>query len=148
MTMERLLILEDDKNFGELLTIALEGSGYDVTLCSTVEDAGAAIATKTFDLVIADIFIKKDGKLQPDGGIRLIGQLRADQMRSEVPARLSSLPIIAITGAVLKDDPKYFLRVAQQVGADMILAKPFDHKKLLQAIDDLLHASKAQKLDS
>jgi two-component system response regulator PilR (NtrC family) len=53
--MEKILIVEDEKNMNEVLKILLEGEGYDVTSAFDGYEGSEIIKKDIFDLVITDI---------------------------------------------------------------------------------------------
>ena len=65
-----ILLVDDDADSLDLMTGALAASGYEAETAASVADALAAIATRTFDLVVADV------QMPAAGGFELLGQLR------------------------------------------------------------------------
>ncbi|PJE30367.1 Signal transduction histidine kinase [Pseudooceanicola antarcticus] len=57
LTGARLLIVEDDPLFGEVLTQALRALGAEVNLATSAEPAQAAVAARPPDLLITDIVL-------------------------------------------------------------------------------------------
>lgn len=136
--MARILLLEDDLDFGKLVQTGLEGVGYEVVLCEGATAALKLLEEEDFDLLIADLFIKVDGKMVADGGILLIGRIRAATFSDGVLARHGNMPIVAISGGVHFPLQDSILKIAQSVGATKALAKPFDQDELLRTIEPLL----------
>ena len=136
--MSRILVLEDDQEFGALLKIGLEGAGYEIVLCTSASAALVLLEEQEFDLLIADLFIKANGRMVSDGGILLIGRIRAATYSQSPLARHSKMPIIAISGGIHYPQQDSLLRIAQSVGATVSLAKPFDQVELLLLIEPLL----------
>lgn len=135
--MTRILFLEDDEEFGKLVFGALKDLGYDVTLCKDATAAQLALKDGTFDLLIADLFIKVGGEIVSDGGILLIGRIRGARASSPL-ARHRDIPILAISGGAKYPKQTSILQVALSVGASSTLAKPFDQDALLEEISSLL----------
>jgi DNA-binding response OmpR family regulator len=50
----RILIVEDDRDTGELLKVALSGNGYDATLAGGADEAVALLRAEPFDLLVTD----------------------------------------------------------------------------------------------
>lgn len=136
--MPRILLLEDDLEFGGLVKSGLEGVGYEVVLSENATAAIELLEEEDFDLLIADLFIKVDGKMVSDGGILLIGRIRAAMFSDNVLARHGQMPILAISGGVHFPLQDSILKIAQSVGATDSLAKPFDQDELLRKIEQLL----------
>lgn len=138
--MSRILLLEDDKEFGALVTGALVDLGYEVTLCKDATAAQLALKDEQFDLLIADLFIKVGGEIVSDGGILLIGRIRGARASSPL-ARHRNMPILAISGGAKYPKQTSILQVALSVGASSTLAKPFDQDALVDEIARLLSPS-------
>ncbi|MEO3473231.1 response regulator transcription factor [Roseomonas sp. CAU 1739] len=66
----RLLLVEDNRRLGELLSEGLGRAGWTVDIVETFEDAAAACRSSRFDAILLDRGL-------PDGeGLDLLGQLR------------------------------------------------------------------------
>lgn len=52
----RILCVDDDPRINELNEIVLKRAGYDVEIAAAPEDALELFKTKTFDLVVTDLF--------------------------------------------------------------------------------------------
>lgn len=113
-----VLIVEDDIGVAGLLCRMVRHirPGVRVTECHTAGAALVALADTTIDTVDT---VLTDLHLPDSDGFLFIGQLR----RQGVTAR-----IILITGATV--DPSY----AQQVGANVVLAKPLTLEQLRRAL--------------
>lgn len=108
----RLLIVEDDHQLGPWLRNVLSRDLGNADLVVTLEEAQAAIAVETFDLVVVD-------RRLPDGdGIELLPELR----------RLNPKPGILMLTAL--DNP-HEIAQALDAGADDYLGKPFESIELL-----------------
>lgn len=121
--MARILIMDDDDQFREMLKMMLETEGYN-----DIEDAESGyvgmklIRKSPFDLVITDI-------VMPDKeGIETI---------MEIKKYFPAIKIIAISGGG-KIGPDGYLMLAGQLGADKTLAKPFMQSELIRAVRELL----------
>jgi len=88
-TKGKILLVEDDKNFGDVLCSYLEMNDYDVILEMDGEAGLNRFQKDTFDLCIFDVMMpKKDG-------ITLAKEVREmDQ----------SVPIVFLTAKTMKDD--------------------------------------------
>ncbi|NCO69667.1 MAG: response regulator, partial [Acidobacteria bacterium] len=61
-----VLVIDDEANLREVLRIVLEGEGLHVVEADSIAAATSLIETRTFDLVLCDIFL-------PDGnGLDLV----------------------------------------------------------------------------
>lgn len=128
--MRKILVLEDDIEFAEQLIVGLEEDGYDAVLFTTASEALTYLETNQVDLILADIFIRRNDRLIADGGIHLIAQLKQFQK--------VNIPIIAISGAFAGRQSDRIVGSAKAVGANATLAKPFAHEDLLKLLSNFL----------
>lgn len=69
----RLLLVEDNRRLGELLSEGLGRAGWDVDIVETLEDAAAACRASRFDAILLDRGL-------PDGdGLDLLGEMRGGE---------------------------------------------------------------------
>lgn len=118
----KILLVEDDKNFGDVLRSYLEMNDYDVTLEEDGEAGLARFQQDNFDLCIFDVMMpKKDG-------ITLAQEVREEDQH---------VPIVFLTAKTMKEDViKGF-----QAGADDYIPKPFAPEELLYRIQAILKRS-------
>jgi two-component system, OmpR family, response regulator len=108
----KILLVEDDQNFGDVLRSYLEMHDYEVNLAVDGELGLEAFKKGTYDLVITDVMMpKKDG-------FTLAKDIR--QTNTEVP-------IIFLTAKTLKED----VLEGFKLGADDYITKPFNSEELL-----------------
>jgi DNA-binding response OmpR family regulator len=55
--MEKILVIDDDKAFRNVLQHKLEHEGFSVTSAETVDEANNLIAENTYDLISVDLII-------------------------------------------------------------------------------------------
>jgi two-component system, OmpR family, response regulator len=121
-TKGKILLVEDDKNFGDVLCSYLEMNDYDVIL-ETDGQAGLTRFNKdTFDLCIFDVMMPKKDGITLAKDIREIDQ---------------STPIVFLTAKTMKDD----IIKGFQAGADDYIPKPFAPEELLYRIQAILKRS-------
>ncbi len=119
MANKKILLVEDDPNFGTVLKDYLALNDYDVTHAKDGLDGLISFKNDDFDICILDVMMpKKDGfTLAKD-----IRSINAD------------IPIIFLTAKTMKED----VLKGYQVGADDYLNKPFDSEVLLYKIKAIL----------
>lgn len=119
----RILLVEDDTNFREVLHSYLELHGYDVTVAVDGEAGVLAFRPDVFDLCILDVMMpKKDG-------------FTAAQ---EIRERDAKVPIMFVTARTMKEDViKGF-----KLGADEYITKPFDSTEFIYRVQALLKRSR------
>lgn len=120
---EKILLVEDDRNFGDVLKSYLEMNDYDVTLATDGEQGLTAFKNGEYDLCIFDVMMpKKDGFT----------------LAKEVRERDKSTPIIFLTARNLKEDVLEGFRI----GADDYISKPFNSEELLYRVMAILKRAK------
>jgi DNA-binding response OmpR family regulator len=122
--MKRILVIDDDHAVRLTTQIILEDEGFEV-ICAVDGEEGARMFDRAAPkLVITDV------SMPNKEGIETTMQIRS---------RDSSTPIIAISGGgrLHNDD---VLKMAHRLGANEILAKPFDPRELAAIVRRLLFA--------
>ena len=116
---KKILIVEDDYNFGSILRDYLTLNSYKVVLATNVKDGYNKCFSDDFDLCILDVMMPyKDGFT----------------LAKEIREKKEDLPIVFLTAKTLKED---VLR-GFKIGADDYLTKPFDSEVLLAKIKAIL----------
>ena len=114
-TDEAILVIEDDKNIAELLTLHLSDIGYDVTIVSSGEKGLEEALTGTYSLIILDLML-------PDlDGFEVCRQIREKE---------HSLPILILTAKSEEVDKVMGL----ELGADDYITKPFSIRELIARV--------------
>lgn len=123
--MARILIVDDDELFRDMLHDMVIGEGHEVECATNGQEALNLVGDTAVDLVITDILMpEKDG-------IELI---------MELGARPESPPIIAVSGGRRAISREFNLDSARLMGVRATLAKPFTREQLRTAINDALSA--------
>jgi len=111
----KILIVEDDKNMGFLLSKNLKMAGYDLVLSQNGEDGFRQFQKNKFNLCILDIM------LPGMNGIALAKQIRKTDQH---------IPVIFLTSRSLDEDKIEGFKV----GCDDYITKPFSIEELLWRI--------------
>lgn len=117
--MQKILLVEDEANFGMVLRDYLEMHAYQVTLARHGEEGLAAFHREPFALCILDVMMP-----------RMDGFTLAQRIR-EVN---SDIPIIFLTARGMPED----VRAGFRMGGDDYITKPFDSEELLLRIQAIL----------
>jgi len=119
MGSKKILLVEDDPNFGTVLKDYLALNDYNVTHAKDGIEGLIMFKNNDFDLCILDVMMpRKDGF----------------SLAQDIRSSNKEIPIIFLTAKTLKED---VLR-GYQVGADDYLNKPFDSEVLLFKIKAIL----------
>jgi len=118
---KKIFVAEDDSAILDVMQIILEDAGYDLLVTGEGEKIEEKIATYKPDLILLDIAMG-----QAHGG-RITKRLKSTSSTKQTP-------IIIISAN--RDTAK----IAQEVGANGFLAKPFDMDELLTIVKKYIHA--------
>ncbi len=118
----KLLLVEDDRNFGDVLRSYLEAHDYDVTLATDGVAGLEAYRRGKWDLCIFDVMMPRLS------GFELAKKIREDDTQT---------PIIFLTAKAMKDD----VLNGFELGADDYITKPFNSEELLARINVILRRS-------
>ncbi len=117
---KRVLIVDDDTTFREMLTDSLIHAGFNPSAVSSGEEALESIKEETFDAVVTDIH------MPAMDGITLARRIRD---------RLSDIPIVIMTAYSSRS------KAEQDTGpipTEHFLVKPFDINQLIELINELV----------
>ena len=115
----KILLVEDDPNFGSILKSYLELADYEVLLKTDGKQGLAAYKTYSFDLCILDI---------------MMPEMDGFTLAKEIRKLNNKIPLIFLTAKTLKEDVLEGFRI----GADDYLTKPFDSEVLMYKIAAIL----------
>ena len=119
MEKNKILLVEDDPNFGTVLKDYLSLNDYNVTLAKDGLEGLIMFKNDDYDLCILDVMMpRKDGF----------------SLAKDIRATNSEVPIIFLTAKTMKED----VLKGYQAGADDYLNKPFDSEVLLYKIKAIL----------
>jgi DNA-binding response OmpR family regulator len=123
MANKRILLVEDDPNFGTVLKDYLSLNDYDVTLAKDGLEGLIMYKNNEYDICILDVMMpRKDGF----------------SLAKDIRSTNTDIPIVFLTAKTMKED----VLKGYQVGADDYLNKPFDSEVLLYKINAILQRKK------
>ena len=126
MSNKKILLVEDDPNFGIVLKDYLTLSNFDVAHAKDGIEGLIMFKNQDYDLCILDVMMpRKDG-------FTLAEDIRRNN---------KEIPIIFLTAKTMKED----ILKGYQVGADDYLNKPFDSEVLLYKINAILQRKSGDK---
>jgi two-component system OmpR family response regulator len=111
-TMKKILLVEDDPNFGSILKDYLMMNDFEVVLAKNGMEGFEKFKKETFDVCILDVMMPyKDGFT----------------LAKEIREKDDRIPIVFLTAKTMKED----VLKGYKAGADDYLNKPFDSEVLL-----------------
>jgi DNA-binding response OmpR family regulator len=119
----RVLIAEDEPNLVESLSFMLRRAGYDVASAQDGEAALAGLRSQPAQLLILDLMLPRLN------GFEVLKALRAD-------AALAATPVLVLTAKGQQQDR----RLAEAIGADAFMTKPFSNREIMDEVRRLLGA--------
>lgn len=120
--MAKIVFIDDNEKLREMIKCLLEGEGYEVFTTGDGNLGVQIVKEEQPELLITDI-------LMPDKeGLEIINELRQAD---------SNLKILAISGGGIITADLY-LKLANALGADKVLSKPFLNEELLATISELI----------
>jgi DNA-binding response OmpR family regulator len=124
---KKILIIDDDPDFVEAMTIVLEANGYTVISATDGQQGYERANSDLPDLMLLDVMMTYDSE-----GFELARKLKNDTTTKQIP-------IIVITSISRAEDlPFGFESGDDWLPTKNILEKPVKPQELLSAIDDAL----------
>ncbi len=120
MAKKRILVVEDMPESLMILRIRLEAYGYEVVSATDGEEGLKKARDLRPDLILLDVMLPKMD------GFTVSRLLKFDE-------EFEDIPIIMLTARGQEKDKD----IGKNVGADMYFVKPYDHAKLVAAIEQL-----------
>ena len=124
-----ILLVEDNRHTKEIVSRTLLRRGYQVTVANEMESGLEIARDGHFALVVADIFMKGMGGIE---GIKVLRE------------RFPEIKILAISAGYSGMSPDDALKAAGKIGADTVLAKPFEPDDLAATVVELLGEEEAE----
>ena len=115
----KVLIAEDDRDFGNILTQYISISGFDVTLGRDGKEAWELFSKEKPDICVFDV---------------MMPEMDGFTLAEKVKEADSEMPVIFLTAKSLKEDIVRGLKI----GADDYITKPFDPEVLILRINNIL----------
>ena len=128
MSMQRILIVDDEETLCEVLKINLENEGYDVDIALSAEEA-LTYNLQDYSLILLDIMM---GEIS---GIKMARMLKADVTTADIP-------IIFCTARDTEDD----MVMGLNIGADDYIMKPYTIRNVIARVKSVLRRTSSHKL--
>ena len=122
--MTSVLIVDDNEDLRELVTLKLRYCGFDVRTAANGADALQSVAELTPDIVLLDVM------MPGMSGLEVLEHWRAD-------VATASLPVVLLTAkAQVAEVVQGF-----ELGADDYIVKPFRNRDLVDRVNEILDRS-------
>ncbi|MDX2273235.1 MAG: response regulator [Cyanobacteriota bacterium] len=119
--MSKVLVVDDNRTYQQMITNLLQESGLEVTTASDGVEALEAIHTQVPDLVVLDVVMPRMN------GYEVCRELKADPQTQKVLIVMCSTK-----------DQEFDRHWANKQGADAYITKPFKPQELIATIKQLL----------
>ncbi len=124
---KRILIIDDDEDYGNALSIVLENSGYKVEQALNIKDGREAIDRVLPDLIILDVMMEKH-----TDGFELCSDLKNDEA-------CRMIPVMMVTAVTEKTGFKFSPETdGEYLEADDYVSKPVPVAELLSRVNKLI----------
>ena len=123
--MNKILIVDDDKDMSKIISTILKQEGYRIFKASSGEEAITQICSKNYNLIILDY------KLPNKNGIEVLEEIR------NMDLSINVIMISAYGNNFIKAKAKEF-------GVHQFLDKPFNLNKLLNAVKNTLSKNSSE----
>jgi two-component system alkaline phosphatase synthesis response regulator PhoP len=123
---QKILIVDDDPDLVEAVSIILESKGYAVAAAYGGIEGLEKVKTEKPDLIVLDV-------MMPDkDGYEVCKELKADE-------KYRSIPILLLTAVVSKiSSTKYTQQMGMETEADDYVDKPVEPDELVRRIEVLI----------
>ena len=123
--MQRVLIVEDEKDIAFIMKTALKGAGYEVSEAFDGIEALEIINKDAPDVILLDVMMPKMN------GYDVCRKLKLDE-------NFKNTPVLMLTAKFQPNDIEF----GKKMGADAYLTKPLELEALLHKINALLRAKR------
>ena len=127
MSKKRILIVDDDQDYGDALRIVLENNGYEVNHVLNIRDGQKALEGEKPNLIILDVMMDRH-----TDGFDLCYNLKHDEA-------CRTIPIMMVTAVTEKTGFKFSPETdGEYLEADAYVAKPIPVAELLSRVNKLI----------
>lgn len=124
---KKILIIDDDKDYGEALRIVLENNGYEVNHALNIDDGRKVLDDINPNLIILDVMMDKH-----TDGFDLCYNLKHDEA-------CRNIPILMVTAVTDKTGFKFSPETdGEYLQADDYVTKPIPVSELLSRVKKLI----------
>ncbi|MDR3557502.1 MAG: response regulator transcription factor [Syntrophobacteraceae bacterium] len=120
--MPRVLVIDDDEQFLNLMKTALSRNKFEVIVAHNGKQGIKMCENTPVDLVITDL---------------IMPEMEGLEVIMELKQKVPNLKILAVSGGG-RNDPASYLDLATALGAKCALTKPFSMETLLKTVKQLI----------
>ena len=114
-----ILVVDDNEDIRNLLSLVLQKEGYEVFLAPNGSEALEIIKNNRLDLILLDV-------MMPElSGLEVLSNIRGNKNN-----KISSIPVMMITAASTVSD----IDAAIEIGASSYIIKPFRNENLIAKV--------------
>ncbi|MFD2099867.1 sigma-54-dependent transcriptional regulator [Flagellimonas iocasae] len=124
--MPKILIIEDDTSFCQMLQKFLTRHGFEVSISYSIKEAEEYLSTTKFDVILSDV------RLPKGDGVALIPRIKAESSKTQVILMTGYAEVKTAVNAMKK-------------GAFDYISKPFTPEEILSVIQNALEAKPTSK---
>lgn len=121
-----ILIVDDEKGQREILTMILQGVGYDTAEASGVQEALVLLGKREFDLILTDL------KMQGLSGLNLLEQVMADDPQQCVIMMTAHGTVDSAVGAMKRGAFDYLEKPLERENLLLTLKRAFERITLVR----------------
>ncbi|MHB9032380.1 MAG: response regulator transcription factor [Anaerolineae bacterium] len=125
MPAKRILVIDDDADFNNYVSIVLETAGYVVETAQSVAEGLRLLRQSPPDLVITDVMLARSMN-----GLSISLEIRTDE-------RLTHIPILMVS-AIVSEDESELLGTSEDGSSVPFMSKPITPTELLARTSELL----------
>ncbi len=126
---KRILIVDDDRDYGDALKIVLENQGYAVTHVLNIRDGPKALTGEKPDLIILDVMMDRH-----TDGFDFCYDLKHDEA-------FRKIPVMMVTAVTEKTGFKFSPETdGEYLQAEAYVSKPIPIAELLSRVDRMIGA--------
>jgi CheY-like chemotaxis protein len=128
--MAKILVVDDDPDFVEVMRLTLAPHGYEVISAGSGDEGLAKVKSERPDLVILDVIMSS-----------VLDGLNMSRRMQQIPEQ-RKIPILMVT-SIANTDYAALFPTDEYISIDGFLSKPVAPDLLLQRVAELLKQSKA-----
>jgi two-component system, OmpR family, alkaline phosphatase synthesis response regulator PhoP len=127
MSKKKILIVDDDQDYGDALRIVLENNGYEVNHALNISDGQKALEGEKPNLIILDVMMDRH-----TDGFDFCYDLKHDEV-------CRTIPIMMVTAVTEKTGFKFSPETdGEYLEADAYVAKPIPVVELLSRVNKMI----------